>query len=100
MLGEVPGERPPRHRDIDIAIGDGLDQCGGRVWLGVIPVDAEAYDVAYDSAIAERVRRRRVVVVRTDEVQPDAQPVESRVVERREVVVSVGPRHEDICGAV
>ena len=86
LLGEIPGQRSPDDRYVDVSFGDRVDDPGGPVLLVVEGREAGQTD---HSAGAQRARRWRVVVLVADHVDADLQLTEARIVERCDVEVSI-----------
>ena len=86
LLGEIPGQRSPDDRQVDVSFGDRVDDSGGPVLLVVEGREAGQTD---HSAGPQRPCRRRVVVLVADHVDGDLQLTKARIVERCDVEVSI-----------
>src|SRR4051794_26586623 len=93
---EESGERPPCDGEVDVSVVDGLDQARGRIVVAVVAVERETHDIVDDASPRERVRRRNIAAVVTDEMEPDSLCAKRGIVEALDARPTILARDEHV----
>ena len=99
-MRKIACQRSPGDRHIYIALGDGIDDRGGRVGGAIVAVDQVAAHVVDDATPRQRVRGRGVLRVVADHLHTDPKLPQPWVIERRDIQMPVGARDEHVGRAV
>ena len=78
---EVARDRSPNSGDVDLSFGDRMNDFGQRMIVAIVAIDHESAHILYDPSLGERMRRRRVHAVVTDELDADLARSEAGIVE-------------------